>query len=406
MGPPAATGAALVLTIMPSAALYNRLAFAYNVEAVFVVLEWWALWRFSADRGARSLLAASLAAACAYMTALAGLPLVLCVALVTLWLAPRHFLWSSMLMALPGLAYLVVLYWIAPAPLAQDLVLTFGRTSGSLGDQLLNLATNYSDWFNTSPWLLLGVAGLFLLEPRPVRVLSLLVFFLPLFGTMRAFTGGDLNFHRYLALLPIVALGAAQFLRRAYAFLWIRLRRDLQGPRWLQPTMPIFQRLHPQITALVVALVLLIPLAWTALWDMYLVSSSERPRPTSIDFVMARHPRDARDVIHWLNATCSREDVILASPTIAWAIRANAADFQQALSYEGVQTDNYGPALAHDRFAFAPSFENATFVVVDDLWRGWAVERMPPLRKYLDAIQTWPLLLHQGEFDVYRNPAR
>ncbi len=52
-----------------------------------------------------------------------------------------------------------------------------------------------------------------------------------------------------------------------------------------------------------------------------------------------------------------------------------------------------------------PSFENATFVVVDKLWCGWAVDRIPPLGKYIQTVEAWSRVVHQGEFDVYRNPA-
>jgi hypothetical protein len=115
------------------------------------------------------------------------------------------------------------------------------------------------------------------------------------------------------------------------------------------------------------------------------------------------HPGDARDVADYVNARTSADDVVLCSPTIAWLFRANAADFQMALAATGAATQHFPADIPATRFRFDPRLENATYVVVDPLWRGWASAQMPEVARLVREIETgWVLERSFGAFDVYR----
>jgi muconolactone delta-isomerase len=43
-------------------------------------------------------------------------------------------------------------------------------------------------------------------------------------------------------------------------------------------------------------------------------------------------------------------------------------------------------------------------VVVDNLWRNWAVFTVPGVDEMLEQVTTWPLLFQAGEIEVYCNP--
>jgi len=398
--------AALVLTIMPNALLYNRIAFAYNVQAFFLVLCWWALWKFSGNRSTQWLIVAALAASAAYLTALTGLGLVIGVTLIVLWYAPRKVLWGLALMALPGMLYLGILFGLAPEALLEDLSLTLNRSGGdSILWQIFDWAWNYTVWLDWTVWIGMGLIGLFLLNDQRVRALTLTIFFTTMINAMRMLPG-DLSFHRYLELLPLIALGAANFILLAQRFLTKQLQDDWRGiaERW-----HYFSRydwLSRALIALVVLGLVITPLIWSGLWDYYLVSSPESPRPTRLDAVLARQPSDAVAVTDYVNQRTTRDDVVLASPSIAWRLQARAVDFEQMLAFDGVTTHNYGKGITQARFVFAPTLDHATYVIVDNLWRGWAVQHMPDLKNYLRKIESWPRVLQRGDFEVYRNPAR
>ncbi len=408
MGRGLALLAAFILTIMPNAVQYNRMAYAYNVQALLMVLCWLALWEYSVTPSPGWLLVAVAMAGISSMITLTGLTLILLVALVVFWYRPRDLFWSLPLMLAPAALYVGVLFYAAPVALQQDLTLTFTRSSASLLGQFVNLASNYTLWFDWTPWIVLGVAGLFSIEPLRVRLLTLIFFFGALFNVMRVFPGGfELSYHHYLGFLPFLALGAAQFLSRAYRVLFSQFHAafaTLAHPCFPQFVLPALARRALSGTA--VFLILVTPLIWLTAWDYYLTTNAVLPRPTRIDSALAKDPRDAIAVTDFINQRLRPGEVVLASPTIAWRIQGNVSDFQQALAYEGISTDNYGDGVSRDRFVFDPSFENATFVIVDNLWRGWASDTMPALKGYMAQAETWPCVMHRGEYDVYRNPAR
>jgi len=396
---------AFVLTIMPNALLYNRFAFAYNLQTFFYVLCWWALWKFSGNRHVRWLVVAALAVGAAYLTALTGLALIVSVALIVLWYAPRRIGWILLLMLIPGTVYIGVLFLLAPNALLQDIALIIDRTNGSIPVQLFDLISNYTLWLDWTFWIAVGIAGLFLLEERRVRFITLSIFFVSLINAMRMLPG-DLSFHRYLALLPFIALGTANFVLRAQSFLVKQLQDDAKILAYRMPNLFRLGTLSSVMVGSVVGGLLFAPLIWTSAWDYYFVSSREAPRATRLDPVLMRKPSDAIAVTDFVNRHTQRDDVVLASPTIAWRIQARVADFEQMLAFEGIATENYGKGVPRARFVFQPSLEHATFVIIDNLWRGWAVQRMPALRDYVRIVESWPRVMQRGEFEVYRNPAR
>lgn len=398
----------LLFGILPNIFLYSRIAFAYNVQGFFVVICWYALWKFYLVRARIWLLLAALSATASYMTALTGVPLVLCVVVIVLIATPRELIWVLPLLIAPGLFFLALLNATAAIALQQDLTLTFGRASDSLAAQFLNLISNYVLWFDWAFSVVLGVIGLFLISDRFLRWLTLLVFFSILFNVMRAFPGaGDLNLHRYLGILPFLALGGAQFLISASSFTRTQVTSDIRAwraPHWLEWIQKNPVREFPGLILL--ALLLIVPLIWITGWDVFLVSPALIPRPTRLDPVLVTNPSDARLVTDWVNARTHPIDVVLASPTIAWMLDANKADFQQALAFEGLDSPNYGKGFPRERFLYDVSFENAKFVILDNLWRGWASRSIPELMEYTQVVETWPRVKSQGEFDIYQNPSR
>lgn len=399
--------AAWLLTILPNMLLYGRIAFAYNVQMFFYVLCWWSLWKFAETRRVRWLIVAALAASAAYMTALTGIALILCIVLIAWWYAPRQIIWALPLVLAPGVVYLGYWAFVAPEALAQDWNLLVVRTESL--DWLLSffiLIANYAFWLDWMAAIGIGFTGLFLLEDRKVRVITLSVVLLTMLNAMRMMPG-DLSFHRFLALVPFIVLGAANFILRAKRFLMAQLHDDLVELRSRVPLVFRWQLVPRTLVGIIVGGLLFAPLVWMGMWDVYFVSSREAPRATRLDAVLARKPSDAVAVTDYVNQQTQSEDVVLASPTIAWRLAARVADFEQMLAFDGKETENYGAhGIPRTRFVFAPTLENAKFVIVDNLWRGWAAREMPALREYLQTIQTWPRVMQRGDFEVYRNPAR
>jgi hypothetical protein len=106
----------------------------------------------------------------------------------------------------------------------------------------------------------------------------------------------------------------------------------------------------------------------------------------------------------FVNARVNVNDLVIASPAIAWQVQSNVADFQMSIAYGGQATPHLPANVPADRWAFDPRYQHARFVIVDNLWRNWAVPNVPGVREMLSVVETWPLALKTGEIDVYANP--
>jgi hypothetical protein len=48
--------------------------------------------------------------------------------------------------------------------------------------------------------------------------------------------------------------------------------------------------------------------------------------------------------------------------------------------------------------------EDASFVVIDPLWRSWGAVHLPHTAAALQTVEAWPQAFVSGEIAVYRNP--
>lgn len=116
-------------------------------------------------------------------------------------------------------------------------------------------------------------------------------------------------------------------------------------------------------------------------------------------------PQTARLATSFVNARTSPDDVVLCSPTIAWLLHTHAADFQMAVAATGRATQHFPADIPSSRFRFDPRLENATYVILDPLWRGWASTQMPEVAEMVREVEEgWGLERRFGEFEVYRHP--
>ena len=103
------------------------------------------------------------------------------------------------------------------------------------------------------------------------------------------------------------------------------------------------------------------------------------------------------------NTATRPDDLVIASPALAWALDARVADFQQALIAEGVDTIHLPGNLPSDRFAYDTRYSQARFVVIDRIWRNWAAQNMVEVAEMMSEVETWELAFKAGELEVYEN---
>ena len=112
-----------------------------------------------------------------------------------------------------------------------------------------------------------------------------------------------------------------------------------------------------------------------------------------------------------MNARTVADDVVIASPGLAWVFDVHTADPQMAMAYEGQATPHLPADIPADRFVFEPDYRQARFVVVDNYWYNWAVHnaririRVAGVSALVHEVQDWPLVFGSGAIEVYRNPS-
>jgi hypothetical protein len=117
------------------------------------------------------------------------------------------------------------------------------------------------------------------------------------------------------------------------------------------------------------------------------------------------NPGDARQVAAFVNGRVGPSDLVVASPGVAWLLQANVADVQMSVAATGRETALLPANIPAERFAFDPRYSEARFVIVDNLWRNWAVWDVAGASDVLRDVETWTLVFEAGEIEVYCNPS-
>lgn len=382
--------AALLLAIYPQAVLYSRLGFSYNLLAPLLLLAALGLVRYLRG-GARGWLAL---AALALGLGLIGdvfmgapLALTLLVVLIYRW---RDALWSGALMALPFAIYAGLALLTDADAFLFDLRFTLGRLGGlPLAEQLHNVALNYTVIISQDFWALAGLIGLFWLRPAVLRGVALLLLAGSVLVIGRTVALYSLSAYYLIPLLPLVPLGVA-------ALLWYG------APRAGQMVAEALPAYIARFAPLIVAALVLVPLLTT----VSLTWANVQTRYATVIDPFLLHPEDVRTVAAYVNARVTPDDVVIASPGVGWHLAGQVADFQMSVAASGEGTVHLPPDLPPDRFAFDPDYEQARFVVVDNLWRNWGAVHMPGVAVMLATVEaTWTPVLTQGALVVYTRPA-
>jgi 4-amino-4-deoxy-L-arabinose transferase-like glycosyltransferase len=379
--------AALLLAIYPPSVLYSRFGFSYNLLAPLMLIVLLALWEYTLSRSKRWLAVASISIGLGTLCDLWMLVVLAPFVLIVLLRRWRDLLWCVPLALLPFGFYVIVMSIVAPSAFWFDLRFVLSRLNQlPLDRQVATLAQNVTVLASQDAWMWLGLIGLVLLRPARLRGIAIALFAVPLVLLGRTTVLFHLSFYYLIPLLPFVALGVASVIRYGVPCVvgWI---------------------LKPPQADRVMALVALIIAAILSISTATLIDQVRTGFQTSIEAFLL-NPADAVQAAQYINAQTQIDDVVIASPTLAWALNTNVADMQMPLAYEGHATPHLPADVPADRWAFDPAYQQARFVVVDNLWHNWAVPNVAGVAEMVQEVEPWPVVFRAGEVVVYQNPMR
>jgi hypothetical protein len=390
-----------VIEKIPQAILYSRFGLSYNLLTPLVLLAFLGLWEYLGAPRRDWLALAALAIGMGGVSDLWMFSLVAPLMLVVSIRRWRDLLWSVPLLLLPFGLYAVVMLLNAPQAFLFDLGFTASRLSGcSLAAQLMTLTFNYAVLVSQDHWIALAIVGMFLLRPVRLQRLSLLMFLFPIIILGRAVALFNLSFYYMIPLLPFVGLGMATLIQCGVPYVARVVRGALLSlfENWEWPP----GRFLTIGTNLILFAVVISPFLTSVAWS---AKQTRDGFSTVIDPFLI-DPGDARQAAEFVNNQTDAEDVIIASPALAWLFRENVADFQMTVAATGQETPHLPADIPVDRFAFDPDYRRAHFIVVDNLWRNWAMWNVPSVSDIMRQVETWPLAFKAGEIDVYCNPVQ
>jgi hypothetical protein len=210
-----------------------------------------------------------------------------------------------------------------------------------------------------------------------------------------------LSFYYLIPLLPFVALGVASLMRYGVAWLgralarWTPAARRFVNPASGTGKSALADRVK-LLSAVVIAGVLLI-----STWGLF--QQVRDGFHTEIDGFLL-DPIGTQDAAEFVTQRVASDDLVIASPTLAWMLPSEAADMQMPIAHRGQATPHLPGDIPLDRWVFDPRVERARFVIVDNLWRNWAVPNVPAVADLLREIEAWPIVFRSGQIIVYQNP--
>ena len=405
-----AIGAAFFLAIYPEAILYSRLGFSYNLLSPLVVGMVWFLWKYLETNNLKWILLASLLVGIGSLSDLMMFTVAPIVVIIAIFKSWKDSLLSAGVIVLPFILYSLGMMSLSKEAFLFDFKFTFFRLGKiPLVAQYPYIIFNYAVILLKDFWWSLAIVGMFLIPEKRFRDLSLVVFFMPLTLLARTAALPGLGFYYLIPLFPMIALGAASLVAAGTPYVLSIIRRGLE--KFMNVFIkldqkgklePIWKPIILVVSSLVLFLVIFSPFVISLSLGVYQARTGLR---TDIDPVMV-DVQDAQRAISFINQRLDPDDVVLASPALAWAIESRAADFQMAIAAEGGETQHFPADIPSDRFEFNPEYGQVDYVIMDPIWINWAVPNMPEVAEMVQDVKNWPKIYHSGLVEIYENPVK
>lgn len=393
--PALALAGALSLAIYPTAVIYSRIGFSYALLAPMVLLTVGGLTHYITNNKRTGLVVASLVVGLGVTSDLMMATLAPVIGLVVLWHRWRDLFWCVPLVATPFGIYIATMLITNPDVFLYDFPWIISRLSTmTLPEQIDNVILNYETILTENLWITLGIIGLFMLRHRQLKIIALLCFFIPVASLGRTVALFHLSFYYMIPLLPIPMIGLGALL--IYGSQHIHNAVQEINIPFAYPYM-----LKPIAGAALAFLIIWMPLAASL---NRTASETTEGFSTSIDAFLT-NAEAATDIAEFINANTSSNDLVIGSVPYLWMLDTRVSDYQISAAWDGLETPHLPLDIPRERFAFDPSFDQAKYVIVDNLWRFWGnvhVEGLTDL--YAKLGPEWPLVYQSQDVQVYQNP--
>ena len=393
--------AAFILAIHPRAVLFSRVGFGYNLLTPLVILSFWGLWNYVNKPQKGWLFLAVTLTGIGLITELAFIAYSILVIGVILVRRRQDALWAVPLLYLPFGMHCLMSYLQYGEIFTSDFWMTFFRsTNPDIPFQLVSIFFNLTHLFYYNPVFLLGFFGLLIIRPLKLSLLTIAAYLIPFMIIAQNFPLLMQGYYYISPFFPFIAIGMAYAIMKGLEIL-IHFAQQVYelSTRYIQ---------HPWITKYIkilttdslIFILFLFPLSYA----LYSLNNQVHHQFISGFDPIFLDAKDSQKVVHFINQRVAPDDLVIASPALAWAIVANATDYQISIAAMPTSTIHFPAGIPQDRLAFDVDYRKAKFIVVDTILLSWPTAGIPGLTELLAFAQAGELAYQSGDISVYYNP--
>lgn len=370
-----------LLAIYPQAVIYSRFGFSYNLLPILVLSGLWCLVRYHQTRKLYYLLTGGFLFGLGTLSDFISFSFLPSVVLIVVFIRPKYVILTLVILLTPFALFSIIEIVQQPDIFIHDLTYTLSRTGGlPLTVQLENLLKNFQILLTETWWMPLGIMGCLFITPRYFRWIVIIMLILPIMISGRTIALYNLSAYYMIPFLPFVPIGISALL------IFVAKLFNVLLPS---------KKEHILTCLLAIIFITSFSNLWSGIQSGFVLGIEQ--------FLIDKY--EANQLQQFLIDYTKSPDIIISSPTLAWVFDAHVTDYQLSSLSSQVDGVHFPATLYPERFAFDVNYRNATYAIVDNLWRDWGVIHMPIVNDMLtDIQQNWELIYQSVTLQVYKNP--
>ncbi len=392
----------LVLALHPKIVLFSRIGFGYNLLLPLTILIFWFLWLLFKTKQIRWLILASILCGIGTLVEAAYVAF-----MVFLFLAIGAYNWKKLPLSfvfafLPLLIYFFASYIMFGDSFLFDWQVTFGRgTAQSIFYQIAHVFLNLISFGLNDVSFLVGVFGILGLQNSRLSIFSFFGLLIPLIIISRTFLTLHQSYYYFLPYVGFLAIGIGNFVLQISK--WVH--HFSQETVNLLFAQKISQNTQKLVTSLLFELILLFTIiapSGILIYDLNL-QVQKKLAPPFENLLIDLDELDA--VSKTINPMLQADDLIIASPAVAWAIKGNVTDYQISIAVNETGTIHFPGGIPAERMRFDSKIDNARYVIWDTILESWNETQIPGIEKWREEIfNHWEPVFNTESLIVFENP--
>ncbi|MEN4041156.1 MAG: glycosyltransferase family 39 protein [Anaerolineaceae bacterium] len=394
----------LVLAIHPKIVLFNRIGFGYNLLIPLTIIIFWFLWLLFKTKQTRWLIFASITGVVGILIEAAYLAFVVFLLLVIAIFNWKKLYIVILITCIPLSFYFLASFMVFGESFLFDWQFIFERgTAQSIFNQMAQILLNLINFPLDDITFLVGVFGIIGLQNRKLSILTFLGVFIPLIFISRTFLTIRHSYYYFLPYTPLLAIGIGNFILQITSWA-LHFSQEVGNLFQAQKLSPLVQKMAKVLLFDMILFFAIIVPSFIVIYDLHNQVQDKLSTPFDHLFI---NLDELNAISHSVHQNLNKDDVVIASPAIAWAISGNTTDYQIAIAVNDSPTIHFPRGIPVERMLFDTKISNARYVIWDSILESWTDAQIPGVENWRSIIfTTWKPVIRTENLIVFENPTR